>query len=275
MSERTAPKLNKTPFLVGDALLLAVAAWLVFRAGPPLNLWHNALVAGCVALGAWLGIMPFLIEFRTALRFAEADRLASAVEQIQRLQSVGDQIASATGRWQTVQEAADQTSRSAKEIADQITTEARKFAESMEKAHDAEVRNLRLEVEKLHRAEGDWLQVVVHTLDHVFALRMAAVRAGQTGLIEQLGNFQNACRDVARRIGLTAVEAAPGTPFDEAIHQVHEGQAPADGAVIAQMLATGYTYQGQLVRPVLVTLKSANPAAPEKPSAPEEARLPL
>ena len=63
-------------------------------------------------------------------------------------------------------------------------------------------------MDKLRKMEGDWLKVAVQILDHVFALFRAAERSGQPALIEQLGQFQNACRDAARRIGL--VPFAPG-----------------------------------------------------------------
>ena len=131
----------------------------------------------------------------------EANGLASTVNQIKGLTQVGEQVAVATGRWQTVQEAADKTARAAKEMSDQITAEARHFAETMEKARDAEVRNLRLEVEKLHRAEGDWLKTLIWMLDHTYALYSAGMKSGQPGLANQLGQFQNACRDAARRSG--------------------------------------------------------------------------
>ena len=275
MSELTAPKLNKVPFLVGDVLLLGVAAWLVFRPGPPLDLAHNALIAACVALGAWLGAMPFLAEFRAAVKLAEATDLSSAVEQVQHLQTVGDQVTAATARWQSVQESADKTAKAGKEIADLIATEARNFTEFMKNAQGTEVRHLQLEVEKLHRAEGDWLQVVVRMLDHVYALYSAAARAGQPGLIEQLGHFQDACRDAARRVGLMVFEVPPETPFDEKIHQSAEETAVASGSRVALTLATGFTYQGQLVRRAVVALKPS-PAAAPAPSAPADGpRLPL
>lgn len=271
MAEQTAPKLSKVPFLAGDVLLLAVAGWLVLRPGPPLDVVHNALVAACVALGAWLGALPFLVEFRAARRFAEAGELASAVAQIKDLQAVGELVTAATGRWQTVQESADKTARAAKEIASQIATEARSFTEAMQKTHDAEVRNLRLEVEKLRRAEGDWLQVLVRMLDHVFALYSAGIRTGQAGLIEQLAHFQLACRDAARRLGLAPLEPVPESPFDPKLHELPEGQPAVEGGLIAAMLAPGYTYQGQLLRRAMVTLK---PAESVPSAGPDEAQLP-
>jgi hypothetical protein len=55
--------------------------------------------------------------------------------------------------------------------------------------------HLRLEIEKLRRGEGEWLQVMVRVLDHVQALHLAGQRSGQRNLIEQLTHFQNSCRD--------------------------------------------------------------------------------
>ena len=113
-------------------------------------------------------------------------------------------------------------------------------------------------------------------LDHVYALHQGASRSGQPKLAEQVGNFQMACRDSARRVGLTPFTANEGEPFDAQRHQlVEEGaKAPAD-AVVAETIATGYTFQGRLVRPALVRLRDGEAAvaavtteaAPEKQSA--------
>jgi molecular chaperone GrpE (heat shock protein) len=210
----------------------------------------------CVVVGAWLAVIPFLVEFRAAVRFAEANRLACAVDQIQALSAVGDQVAAATGRWQGVQETADRTARTAQEIADRLTAEARGFAESMAKAHDAEIRNLRLEVEKMQRTEAEWLQTLVRLLDQVFALHSAALRSNQPGLIEQLTRFQGACRDIARRRGLAALDPAPGTTYDDSRHDLPEGVAPVEQGTVAQLAAPGYTYQGQLIRKPIVILQN-------------------
>ena len=60
-----------------------------------------------------------------------------------------------------------------------MTGEVRQFTEFMQKMNDSEKAALRLEVEKLRRGEGEWLQVLVRILDHVFALHAAAVRSGE------------------------------------------------------------------------------------------------
>ncbi|HEX4645908.1 MAG TPA: nucleotide exchange factor GrpE, partial [Verrucomicrobiae bacterium] len=211
----------------------------------------------CCALGAVLLSAPYLLEYRALVRLAESDSLTTAVEQIQGLEQIANQISGATAQWQAAQEQSAKTAGAAREIAERVTAEAAAFGEFLQKANDGEKANLRLEIEKLRRAEGDWLQIIVRMLDHVYALHQAAVRSGQTGLIEQLGNFQSACRDVARRIGLAPFVPRPGETFDSKTHQLADPKvAGREGAPIAEVIATGYTYQGRLLRPSLVTLQT-------------------
>ena len=129
----------------------------------------------------------------------------------------------------------------------------------MERMSDREKSMLRVELEKLHRAENDWLQVLIRMLDHVYALHVGAVRSSQPTLIDQVGNFQNACRDVARRVGLAPFVAGNDELFDCQRHQLMEGELkPQEGAAIAETIAAGYTFQGKLVRPALVRLRNGS-----------------
>jgi hypothetical protein len=123
------------------------------------------------------------------------------------LKKYSAQIAAATDQWALVQDAtkgsAEKTAAGAHEIAERMAAEIREFNEFQAKLNDSEKAALRLEVEKLRRTEGEWMQVVVRILDHIFALHNAAARSGQPELAEQIAHFQNACRDAARRVGLT------------------------------------------------------------------------
>jgi molecular chaperone GrpE (heat shock protein) len=99
----------------------------------------------------------------------------------------------------------------------------------------------------------------VRMLDHTYALHRAALRSGQPTVIEQLGQFQNACRDAARRVGLAPFVAAPAEPFDAQRHQpANEEVKPATDATVDETLATGYTYQGRILRPALVRLRNGS-----------------
>jgi len=77
--------------------------------------------------------------------------------------------------------------------------------------------------------------------------------------MEQLGAFQNACRETARRVGVTPFTPEPSELFDPQRHQSMEGDAqPAPGSLIQETLAAGYTFQGRMVRPALVRLSNDN-----------------
>ncbi len=275
MSADATPTLAKWPFLLGDLLFVGLAALIVQMSVHPLALWQIAACVVCLGLGAWLAVLPFLKEYEAALRLAETASLTDTVAQIQNLESVASQVGGATTQLQIAQEAATKTVEAAQEIATRMTTEAAGFAEFMQKANDSEKGHLRLEVEKLRRAEGDWLQILIRLLDHVFALYQAGARSGQPALAKQLGHFQDACRDAARRVGLVPFIAPPGEPFDPERHQLPEGQpGPVDVAFIADTLATGYTFQGQPLRRALVALVEIQAAAPtgaptEDPAAAE------
>jgi len=267
----------KWPFLLGDALLLATAYFLVQQAPHPIGRWEIVTASACVALGAVLGAMPFILDYRAIVKVIEAGALGSIAEKIQNLEKLAAQISSATNEWLNVQTQAEKISNGAKEIADHMAGEVRDFSEFMRKMNDSEKAALRLELEKLRRGEGEWLQVLVRILDHVFVLHAAAERSGQPKLVEQISNFQNACRDAARRIGLVPFTAEPDEPFNAERHQIVDGEGkPSAAAVVAESAAPGFTFQGRLLRPALVRLRQTNPpegnpagetAAPESASA--------
>ncbi|MGD0539052.1 MAG: hypothetical protein ABSC03_15565 [Verrucomicrobiota bacterium] len=263
------------PFIVGDLLLLAAAFLIFYQARRPMTPYEIAGFAACVALGAWLGVWPFILRHQAALKLAETSSLTDTLAQIQQLEEVAERIGRATGQWQIAQEHATKVTTAAREIAERMTAEQSSFRAFLEKASDIERTHLRLEVEKLRRTEAEWLQVLVRILDHVYALYVAAVRSGQPGIIEQLGHFQAACRDTARRLGLVPVVAEPGTPFDPKVQQLPDvNTVIPEPALVAETLATGYAFQGQMVRPVLVSLQGLAPPPVEAnvvPSLPDAA----
>ena len=197
--------------------------------------------------------------------------MSTVAEQLNDLKKYAEQVSAATGQWAMVLDATkgntEKTVAAAKEVAARMTEEIREFNEFQLKLNDTEKGALRLEVEKLRRAEAEWLQVVARILDHIFALHNAAARSGNPELADQIGNFQNACREAARRVGLMPFGAAPDEQFDAQKHRAHGVENPPADAVVAEMLAPGMTFQGRLLRPVLVRLRDAQAAAPEPPPA--------
>jgi molecular chaperone GrpE (heat shock protein) len=274
MKEISDWKVAKWPFLLANAALLVVAAVVIYRAAHPISLGEIVAAIAAVAFGAWLGCLPFILEYRATVKLLDANALTTVAEQLQNLKAYSAQISTTTDQWARVQEVtkggAEKTVAAAGEIAERMAAEVRDFNEFQKKMNDAEKGALRLEVEKLRRAEGEWLQVVARILDHIFALYIAAARAGQPELTEQIGQFQNACRDAARRVGVTPFAIEPGEPFDAERQRAHGVEKPAPDAVVAETLAPGLTFQGRQIRPALVRLQVAPATVPEKETAPEK-----
>jgi molecular chaperone GrpE (heat shock protein) len=277
MSDQSRPSFPKWPFFLADAFMLALAWFVQSQSRRPLDAFAILAIGVCVALGAFVAILPFLLDYRVALKLAETGSLGRVVDQIRNLEAIGAQIAQATSQWTSVQEHSSKTAAIASELGERMTAEAKAFAEFMQKANDAEKGNLRLEVDKLRRAENDWLQVVVRMLDHTYALHTAAGRSGKTALAEQLTQFQNALRDAARRVGLAPFTPNPGDVFDPAKHQAADTEKPTANDSVRETVATGYTFRGQMVRPALVTVVAPQPetASTEIATAPSAVAVPV
>jgi molecular chaperone GrpE (heat shock protein) len=253
-------KVPKWPFFAADAILLGFAYYFILHAPRAVHYWE--LAAACVAFGAVLSLIPFYLDYRAMEKAMEINALGAVAKKISDLEKLSAQINSATNHWAVIQEAvqteAGKTAAVAKDIADKMTEEVRQFSDFMQKMNDSEKATLRLELEKLRRSEGEWLQLVVRVLDHIFALHVGAVRTGDQRFIEPITNFQNACRGAVRRLGLVQFVAEPDEPFDAERHQVANKQEKIlDGAVATETIGAGYTFQGKLLRPALVRLREA------------------
>lgn len=280
MSDRSFLKINRWPFLLGDALLIGLAVVMVTRNPERMSPWEALIVLTAVIIGAWLAILPSLREHEAALKLTEADALATTVAQIRDLERIQNQITNATSQWQSVQQQSAQTAATAREAADRMKAEMAEFSGFLQKANDNEKSHLRLEVEKSRRSERDWLQAAVTVLDHIFALHVAGTRSGQPALARQLSQFQAACRDAMRRLGLVGFAPGIGDSFDSQVHQLEDAPAELDqAAAISEVLALGYTYRGELVRRALVRVKAetAEKTEPELAAAepPTTLNLPL
>ncbi len=271
MRDQSELRIAKWAFFLGDLVLIGVAGSVYVKSTLPIGLGQAVLIVFCAVVGACLAIVPFILEYRAAAKLAESASLVDVVGQIKNLQTVGEQIAGATGRWQSVQEVAERVASTSRAIAERMSAEAKAFTEFMQRANETEKATLRLEAEKLRRSEAEWVHVVVRMLDHVYALHVAAVRSGQPKLVTQMDHFQHACRDAARRIGLTPFVPDPSELFDPQRHQVLEGEpAPAQGATVTETVATGYTFQGRLLRPALVRVQQTNGNGGNAPDVPSE-----
>ncbi len=261
MSLSEVPRTPKWPYLLADVVLVVTAAAVAWKAAPVWTWKEIALVGGLTGLGAWIFIQPFQKDHEAAVKLFEQVNLASAAEKLGSLDKTAQQIAAATAQWQDIQTISTKTVNAAGNIASQIAAEAKGFSEFLTRANDGEKSTLRLEIEKLRRGEKDSLQVVIHLMDHCFALFQAASASGQPQLIQQIGNYRNACIDATRRVGILPYEAQAGEPFDSERHEIADGSEPPQGATVDRTIAWGYTFQGVGIRRIQVAIATTETAA--------------
>lgn len=278
MTNRPPPSLSKWIFVLTDILLLIGFVWVLNGILPPQKTADYVLiifVAVCWMIGAYICIKPWLDEFRARNKHLENESLADAVEQIQKLEEVAGRIQTATASWQAAQDAATRTATAAREIEERIRANMKEFMEFTERVNSEDKKHQNLEIEKLRRGEAEWLQVVARMLDHTFMLNQAGQRSGQANLINQLSNFQNAQRDTVRRMGLVPFVPTPGEDFNPHVHQTETPDTePPAGAVVNEILATGFTFQGQLLRRALVRVITPQSESPTESQPTEQAPSP-
>ena len=270
MIEVPVPTVPKWPFLLGDLLLLSVAgamAWQLRSAAVVISPAYVGILVATVAAGAWLLCRPFLREHEAAARGAEQTNLANTLTQIRQLEAVGQQLTGAATQIAAAGQSLTRVEQTAQDLANQLSIERSELGKTLQHLNTQEQQATRLEMDKLRRAEEEALQVIVHLLDHTYALHQAGARSGQPGLVQQLGNFRMACLDAVRRLGLVALEAAPGEGFDPERHQTHDGLEAPVGAPIAGTFACGYSFRAALLRPIVVVTEAAAAAGGDSPIA--------
>ena len=147
MTERPPTRLVYWPFLHVDLIFIGIAGAIFNFGHRPLLLWEVYALILCAAIGAW----SFLVPFRAKLRFVENDRLATTLDQINKLDHIAQQVVSSTSLWQAVQEQSTKTADTARQVGEKMAAEAQAFSDFLVKANDAEKGHLRLEVDKLKR----------------------------------------------------------------------------------------------------------------------------
>lgn len=248
-------RIAKFPFVVGDMLLLAMAGWIIWDTGGLPGGYLLMTVVGCLVVGMFFSVLPFLLDYRGELKREEINEFQNVAEQLKSLTQLEEHIRHATSQWQAIQDHCLKTVEDAGQIGKTMSEESQRFAEVMQSMNVSEKEHLRVEVEKLRRGERDWLQSLVRILDHVFSLHKAALQSGQEKLIQQITHFQHAVTDVVRRMGLVQHNAEIGAIYNSELHQIlNKENEQFNEAAVAETLAPGFTFQGRMVRLPLVRL---------------------
>ena len=144
--------MNKTPFFLGDALLLGLASWMIIDHGGLPEGNRLILVVTWVLVGILFSLLPFLADQRASLKREEWSGMANIGAQLQALPDLQRQIQLATSQWQSIQEQGKATVAEADKVAQSMTQESARFLEVMQSI-DVDVTNPSFDLPRAFRSE--------------------------------------------------------------------------------------------------------------------------
>lgn len=72
---------------------------------------------------------------------------------------------------------------------------------------------------------------------------------------EQLEPLKKSFEKAMKELGLTEIEAQPGTEFNPEIHEAMMVEGEGASEVVSEVLRPGYYYEGEVLRPAMVKVK--------------------
>jgi hypothetical protein len=188
------PKLPKLPFLIGDAALLILGWFIANRSGTPLGANAIAAVTACVAVGALLGVIPFLTDY--ARKQDEAlDERQRGLEALSRtINTAAEQISIAANGLNELTDLTHKNLKHAEQLPHKLQDKISEFKAQLDNAREDDREELEKEIAELRASETERLQTVadkIHkAVGELSALDLAAQKhiTARTQLLERAGD---------------------------------------------------------------------------------------
>jgi hypothetical protein len=164
MNLPTSPRPPKWPYLLGDALLLALACIVGLSAESPFAPLALSVVFGCVALGAVLAALPYIFDFFAEERAAVAEFRQKLETQNARLAHGIETLAAAGAQLKAAQEAAAKAVHTAEALPYKLQEKIAEFTTQLQEHDDEEKTAMAKELETLRDTEGQRLTALVGTI---------------------------------------------------------------------------------------------------------------
>jgi hypothetical protein len=228
-----APKLSPWPFLIGDAFLLATAAYLASRSPEPLAGPTLIAVVVCVGLGAVLACIPFLLSYTRRQDLALAERQNEIAALARTTAESAEQISIVAQGLQTISESTHRALKPLDHLPQKLQEKINEFKAQLNEVTIDENEALAQEVNTLRTSEIERLETafasVRKTATELAALE-TATRQHLTDLTASLARFAasaerttaqaqaalTATRDEASQ-ALAAAQKSATLAFDQAV----------------------------------------------------------
>ncbi|MFT3830601.1 MAG: hypothetical protein QM691_12940 [Opitutaceae bacterium] len=157
------PRPPKWPYFLGDAVLLALACYVGLTANPlsPLAL---SIIFGCVALGALLAAVPYLLDALAEQRAADAVFQQKLEAQNQRLAHATEVLAATAAQIKAAHDAAAKAVHAADALPYKLQEKIAEFTNQLQERDDEDKAAMAKELDLLRDTEGQRLTALVGTI---------------------------------------------------------------------------------------------------------------
>lgn len=158
MSLPESPKLPKWFFLLSDALLIGVAAFIAANSARPLSVTAILSIVGCVAIGAVVTAGMFIAEYVRKQEEALDDR-QRALEALSRtVATSAEQISIAAGGLQEMADLVQKTLKQAEQLPHKLQERINEFTRQLNDSAVTENETLQQEINALRASEAEKLE---------------------------------------------------------------------------------------------------------------------
>ncbi len=231
-----APKLPKLPFLIGDGVLIATAVVIAQRSAAPLSPTALLAIVACVAVGAVLAAIPFLVDYARRQEDALTERQNSLEALARTTTAAAEQIGIAASGMHTIGELIHKNLKVADQLPHKLQEKINEFHQQRDEAVVAENEALTQEINSLRASEAEKLEAVstrIHKTASDLAKAESALQANLAALREAVDRLPHAIEHAGARAG-TAVAHAGDEAVARLLAEIDARLAAAAGTFTAR-----------------------------------------
>jgi len=202
------PKLPKLPFLIGDAALLATAWFIASRGHGALGGEAIAAVTACVAVGALLGVIPFLSDYARKQDEALDERQRGLEALARTVNTAAEQISIAANGLHEITELAHKNLKHAEQLPHKLQEKIAEFNAQLDNAREDDREELEKELVELRASESERLAAVADKIHKSVAELAKLDTAAQKHLAARAELVGSATDTIAKTDAVAALDAS-------------------------------------------------------------------
>ncbi|HLP08732.1 MAG TPA: hypothetical protein VK178_11245 [Opitutaceae bacterium] len=233
------PRPSKWPYFTGDAVLLALACYVGLTANP-LSSLALSIIFGCVALGALLAAVPYLLDALAEQRAADAVFQQKLEAQNQRLAHATEVLAATAAQIKAAHDAAAKAVHAADALPYKLQEKIAEFTNQLQEREDEDKAAMAKELDLLRDTEGQRLTALVGTIQSATKEFAAIEKEARAALEAARREATEAAPALAAALGAatTRAEAALNQSSTQAQNAIGATEARArEAAAAAESIA--------------------------------------